>query len=123
MGLATGQTEAYGSSLVICYQVNLGAQFFLGTSRAWSGFPFPIDCLLMCSDNGGINRNIGVVGVGQQYLKDAFPYPSLGPAGKAFTDTLPVAILRWQVLSVSATAQDPQHPIDEPAVVLSIYSH
>ena len=77
----------------------------------------------MDPNNGGIQHDVGAVGVRHQHLEDSLPDPSLGPASEPLVDTLPVPILGRQVFPVSAAAQYPQHAIDEIAVVLGSDSH
>ena len=71
----------------------------------------------MGSHEGTIKHEGGVRAVGREGRKHPFPHARPCPARKALLDTLPFAIALWQIAPARPAAENPQHAVDELAIV------
>src|SRR4030081_719453 len=72
----------------------------------------------MGSDNGAIDHRVLVIGVSGQMLKDALPYPALGPAAEPPVRVLPVAEAFRQVAPRDTGAVSVEDRLPKQAIVL-----
>jgi hypothetical protein len=76
----------------------------------------------MCPNDGAIQDEMLHIRVIGQMLVHACPDIFVAPAGKAFVDTVPVAILRRQQPPLGAAAGDPENSF-EKATALGFLAH
>src|SRR6266852_1886424 len=75
--------------------------------------------MLVCAHDGGVDDQVFKVWILDQRVENALPHALLGPSAKALEHAVPVAELSWQVAPRCAGTSQPEHGIDEQAVVLA----
>lgn len=69
----------------------------------------------MSPNDGAIEDQVFHVRVIHKVLVHLVPDPVIAPAGKAFVDAIPVAVLVRQQSPLSSAAGNPQHPFHKTA--------
>src|SRR6185503_15060497 len=73
---------------------------------------------LVGPDEGGIEHHILVPGIVHESSEYPLPDPRLRPAGEALVHALVLAASLGQLVPLRPRSQDPEHAVDEHAVVL-----
>lgn len=71
----------------------------------------------MGSHDGRVDHEVLVVGVVCEDLEYLFPDSRLRPASETLVDALPVAVAFGHMAPVRSATQNPQHSIDERAII------
>jgi hypothetical protein len=69
----------------------------------------------MSAHNRAVEDAVFHVGVISEVLKHALPDTLVAPAGEAFVDTIPVAILGWEEAPLGSAPVDPEHGFEKAA--------
>ena len=78
--------------------------------------------MLVGAHDGGIDDQVFEVGVFDQRIENTLPNTLLGPSAETLEHAVPVAELFRQIAPWCAGASDPEHRIDEKAIVLAVPS-
>jgi len=78
--------------------------------------------MLVGAHDGGIDDQVFEVGVFDQRIENTLPNALLGPSAETLEHAVPVAELFRQIAPGCAGASDPEHRIDEKAIVLAVPS-
>ena len=71
----------------------------------------------MGADDGAIDNDVFHVWIMREMLMHSFPDPFIAPAGKAFIDAVPVAVVFWQQPPLGAAACHPEDGFDEASAI------
>ena len=78
--------------------------------------------MLVGAHDCGVDDQVLEIGAFNQRVEDAFPNALLGPATEALENAVPVA-KRWrQIAPWRACTRDPEHRVDEQAIVFAVPS-
>jgi len=78
--------------------------------------------MLVRPDDGGVDDQVFKVWIFEQRIENTFPSALLGPSAKALEHAVPLAELIRQVSPGRSRARQPNHRIDEKAIVLAVPS-
>jgi hypothetical protein len=78
--------------------------------------------MLVGAHDGGIDDQVFEVGIFDQRIENTLPNAILGPPAETLEHAVPVAELFRQITPWCAGASDPEHRIDEQAIILAVPS-
>ena len=74
----------------------------------------------MCAHDGGIDDQVFEIWIFYQRIEKTLPNALLGPSAETLEHAVPVAELSRRIAPWCAGASDPEHRIDEQAIVLAV---
>jgi hypothetical protein len=78
--------------------------------------------MLVCSHDGGIDDQVFEVRIFYQRIEKTLPNAFLGPSPETLEHAIPVAELSRQITPWCPRASDPEHRIDEQAIIFAVPS-
>src|SRR6185369_3485432 len=79
-------------------------------------------CMLVCTDDSGIDDEVLVVRIFTQLVEDMLPNAVLRPSSETLELTVPVPELVRKIAPGRSRSENPEHTIDEAAIVLAVPS-